>query len=115
MRLGEAKSLPFYVSDSKMPIWQGELKNCRVLLGTNALVSLEFVATHSNGTVIEPTGDVKGEAVARVFYVVLAKDFHVGPFQARPTPVCIDGDTCAAMGGTVRGLVSPSEQPMAEL
>jgi len=41
--------------------------NCIIVVGTNALVSLGFVVSHSNGTVIEPTGDVKRKSVARVF------------------------------------------------
>ena len=73
--------------ESSKPIWQGDLYNCGLILGTNALVSLGFVVSHSNGIVIEPTGDVKRESVARVFQIVLTRDLHVGPFQTRPTPV----------------------------
>jgi len=109
---GKAECVPFYVLESKKPIWQGELSNCGMVLGTNALISLGFVVAHANGTVIEPTGDMKRGSVTRVYQVVLTKDLHVGPFQTRPTPVCVDGDPGTTMG---RGLVSPREQPMAEL
>ena len=60
--------------ESSKPIWRGDLYNCGLILGTNALMSLGFVVSHSNGTVIEPTGDVKRESVARVFQIVLTKD-----------------------------------------
>ena len=78
-------------------------------------MSLGFVVSHSNGTVIEPTGGVKRESVARVFRIVLTKDLHVGLFQTRPIPVSVDGDPSAEMGDVVRGIVPPSEERMAEL
>jgi len=35
--------------DSSEPIWQGEVWNCGMIMGTNALVGLDFRITHSNG------------------------------------------------------------------
>jgi len=46
---------------------------------------------------------------------VLTKDLHVGPFQTRPTPLSVDGDLSTVTGDGVRGIVSPSEEHMAEL
>jgi len=69
------------VLESSKPIWQGDLYNSGLILGTNALVSLGFVVSHSNGTVIEPMGEAKRETVARVFQIVLTKDLYVGLIQ----------------------------------
>jgi len=53
--------------------------------------------------------------VARIFQIVLTKDLSVDPFQTRPISVSVDGDPSAVMGDVVRGIVSPSEECMAEL
>ena len=41
---------------SEKPIWGGELRNCGLILGTNALVDLGFQIMYSNGTVVHPEG-----------------------------------------------------------
>ena len=41
---------------SEKPIWSGELHNCGLILGTNALVDLGFQVMYSNGTVVHPEG-----------------------------------------------------------
>ena len=40
--------------DSTKPIWQGEVKNCGMIMSTNALVAFQFCISHSNGIVISP-------------------------------------------------------------
>jgi len=35
--------------DSSKPIWQGEVWNCGMIMGTNALFALDFRVTYSNG------------------------------------------------------------------
>ena len=42
---GVEQNVPFYVLDSTKPIWSGELTNCGVILGTNALSSLDLEDT----------------------------------------------------------------------
>ena len=39
---GEEQQVPCYVLESSKPIWNGELKNCAMVLGTNALEDLDF-------------------------------------------------------------------------
>ena len=44
-----------FVPDSSKPLCQGELQDCGVLLGTNALVKFGIEVTHSDGTMIIPS------------------------------------------------------------
>ena len=53
---GTTKEVPCFVLASEKPIWSGELRNCGLILGTNALVDLGFQVTYSNGTVVHPEG-----------------------------------------------------------
>ena len=56
--------IPYYVIDSTKPIWQGEVKNCGMIMGTNALVAFQFCISHSNGIVISPVSLMKQEESA---------------------------------------------------
>ena len=47
-------SVSCYVLDSSQPLWLGEMEDCGVLMGTNALVKHGFTVTHSNGMQVEP-------------------------------------------------------------
>jgi len=76
---GKVECLRFHVLESSKPIWQGELYNCGLILGTNTLIG--FVVSHSNGAVMEPTGEMKTKSVARVFQIVLTKDLHVRLYE----------------------------------
>ena len=51
------QDIPFYVLDSNKPIWSGELANCEVILGTNALSSLQFRIVLPDGSMVEPDSD----------------------------------------------------------
>ena len=51
------RDIPFYVLDSNKPIWSGELANCGVILGTNALSSLEFQIVLLDGSMLEPDSE----------------------------------------------------------
>ena len=51
---GNTEYIPCYVLSSSKPIWKGELKDCGLILGTNALVSLGFMVYHANGATIQP-------------------------------------------------------------
>ena len=50
------QQVPCYVLESSKPIWKGELENCAVILGTNALESLGFKIVRQDGTIVEPEG-----------------------------------------------------------
>ena len=54
---GVEQDIPFYVLDSIKPIWSGELANCGVILGTNALSSLGFQIVLPDGSMLEPDSD----------------------------------------------------------
>jgi len=79
------KEVPCHVLASEKPIWQGELGNCGVILGTNALLGLGFKVIHANGMEVHPQLD-NGESqhtVSRtsLLQVTLGKDLHLGPWQ----------------------------------
>ena len=61
---GKKLEVPCYVIDSTKPIWQGEIKNCGMIMGTNALVAFQFCISHSNGIVISPLSLMKQEESA---------------------------------------------------
>ena len=61
---GKKLEVPCYVIDSTKPIWQGEVKNCGMIMGTNALVAFQFCISHSNGIVISPVSLMKQEESA---------------------------------------------------
>ena len=42
-------TVPCYVIDSTKPVWQGDVKNYGMIMGTNALSAFEFHISHSNG------------------------------------------------------------------
>ena len=46
--------VPCYVLESTKPIWNGELKNCAMVLGTNALEDLGFCIISNDGTKVMP-------------------------------------------------------------
>ena len=54
---GVEQDIPFYVLDSNKPIWSGELANCGVIVGTNALSSLGFRIVLPDGSMLEPDSD----------------------------------------------------------
>ena len=48
------KSHVTYVLESSKPLWSGELENCAVLLGINALECLGFNKVQQDGTIVRP-------------------------------------------------------------
>ena len=51
---GNTEYIPCYVLSSSKPLWKGEVKDCCLILETNALVSLGFMVYHANGATIQP-------------------------------------------------------------
>ena len=49
---GKCLEIPCYVIDSTKPVWQGNVKNCGMIMGTNALVAFQFCISHFNGVEI---------------------------------------------------------------
>ena len=58
-------TVPCYVIDSTKPVWQGDVKNCGMIMGTNALSAFEFHISHSNGIEILPASS---ECLAKQHY-----------------------------------------------
>jgi len=90
------KEVPCYVSSYEKPIGRGELFNCGLVLGTNALVSLGFKVTHSNGTKV-PAQPEHGESqlstpVTSVLQVTAERNLRLGPGQTRT--VCVNVSDC---------------------
>ena len=56
---GKSLEIPCHVLDSTKPVWQGDVKNCGMIMGTNALVAFEFCISHANGTEISPVSAAK--------------------------------------------------------
>ena len=50
------KEIPCFVLAPEKLIWSGEVANCGIILGKNALVSLGFCVVHFNGTEVHPEG-----------------------------------------------------------
>ena len=48
------REVPCYVLDSSKPLWTREVSDSDIMLGTNALGSLEFNITHPNGAMVTP-------------------------------------------------------------
>ena len=58
-------TVPCCVIDSTKPVWQGDAKNCGMIVGTNALSAFEFHISHSNGIEILPASS---ECLAKQHY-----------------------------------------------
>ena len=63
---GKCLEIPCYVIDSAKPVWQGNVKNCGMIMGTNALVAFQFCISHFNGENISPVSLPKQELSAKV-------------------------------------------------
>ena len=54
-KTGKTLTVPCFVPESSKPIWQGAVRNCGVIVGTNAKVEYGVQVVQSNGSVVEPT------------------------------------------------------------
>ena len=81
--------IPCYVLDSVKPLWQGEVKNCGLVLGTNALVAFGIQVAYSNEAPIHPVSIVAMVPELTVptteiaVRVVLSKVARLGPRQSK--------------------------------
>ena len=75
------------------PLWNGELYNCRLVLGTNALEPLGFQITHPSGERVSPAGagcnsvgpqpvEAEPNAAAAV-HVILDQKLWLGLFHSK--------------------------------
>ena len=126
--------VPCYVLESSKPIWNGELKNCAMLLGTNVLSDLGFCIISSDRSKVLPeevaepneqcdksiqdkpsvekssdTGENTDKCKSSHIRLVVEKEFHVGPQQTR---VKVVGEQKTDPGFV--GVATPREGILAE-
>ena len=110
---GKTCAIPFFILDSSQPLWRGELMDCGLLFGTNALVEYGFRVTHSDGTSVEPTPKNVSEQgssnVINVLHVSLGETLHLKPHQTKWAKAVVD------VQGDVTGtwMMKPNEEQLA--
>ena len=52
---GKSICVPCYVLDSEKPLWQGTVRNCGLVLGTNTITAYGIQVLHANGEVVHPS------------------------------------------------------------
>ena len=88
---GQKVTIPCFVMSSAKPIWQGIVRDCAMVLGTNALVEFGLQLVHTDGSIVVlATIDSKGPAVtAAVSEVVLSHVTHLALGQTKQVEVTI--------------------------
>ena len=77
-RTGQNLNIPCYVLESSKPLWKGELRDCAVLLGTNALIGYGFEVAYPNGIPIQSSGKSQTSEY-NVLHVMLTQGVHLKP------------------------------------
>ena len=103
-------NVPCYVLQSSKPLWSGDLYDCALVLGTNALETLGFRITNPNGELVSPAGKrcqsaevqaVEPEDADAKVHVVLDQQMRLGSFQSKivkaSTNTSSDLDVCIKM------------------
>ena len=105
--------IPWFVMTSAKPIWQGNVKDCAMVLGTNALVEFGFQLVHTDGSVVSPaTADPIQPVVTAAAQVVLAYTMHLAPGQTKLAKVNLVSGKNINLNGFK--LISPKEGVLAE-
>ena len=102
-----------YVLQSSRPLWSGDLYDCALVLGTNALETFGFKITNPIGELVSPVGkrcqsaEVQAVELEDVDAKVHDQQLHLGPFQSKivkaSTNTSSDLDICIKM-------VTPNEK-----
>ena len=103
-------NVPCHVLQSSKPLWNGDVYDCALVLGTNALETLGFRITNPNGEMVSPIGKrcqsaevqaVELEDADAKVHVVLDQQLRLGPFQSKivkaSTNTSSDLDICIKM------------------
>ena len=105
---GQNLEIPCYVLDSVKPLWQGELKDCAVLLETNALTDFGFEVVYPNGTPIHPVykdqANTSNEKSS--LKIVLKKSIHLKPGCTKLVPATVDGEIVTPPQVNCCGIIS---------
>lgn len=89
---GVFREIPCFVLASEEPIWGGEVANCDIILGTNALVSLGFRVTHSNGTEVHPEGHQVSVATEQQDGVAKQEAVNEGTSESVTAPIVAESE-----------------------
>ena len=100
------------------PLWNSELYDCGLVLGTNALEPLGFQITHPSGERVSPAGagckpvgpqpvEAEPNAAATV-HVILDQKLRLGPFQSKTVKASTSGAECE--NGVQSKLVTPCKK-----
>ena len=110
---GKTCQIPCYVLDSNRPLWSGELEDCGVLMGTNALVKHGFTVTHSDGTQVEPNRkDANVSTMSmKMINVLLNETIHLKPQQSNVVQTVLEEKMVMTAGDF---MISPNETALAE-
>ena len=99
-----------YVLPSSKPLWKGEVKDCGLILGRNALVILGFMVYHSNGATIQPERvDNQKSNNSEVLHIT-----RLGRSQTKAVKVRVGEDEEHSTSQTVpTGVLTPCESILA--
>ena len=86
-------------------MWNGELSDCALVLGTNALENFGFQITHPDGGIVQPVKLGTGAEVNNTqpsgsteVHMILYKKLQLGPFQCKVANVRVSEGTLVSMG-----------------
>ena len=104
-----SKCVPCYILDSSKPIWRGELQNCCLILGTNAMEDLGYKIIDSVGQPVMSSSHAESAVVRQV---VLSQTLRLGPQQTRVARVELSANDDEDVSSQV-GVVTPDESVLA--
>ena len=111
---GKSLHIPCYVVDSTRPLWQGAVKNCGLVLGTNAIVGFGIQLVHANATAVQPVNgnaDLVDSATEKVARLVLCGVTRIGPRMTKRVKAKVvqtdEADVSDLEGGA--RVISPNE------
>ena len=113
---GKSLHIPCYVVDSARPLWQGTVKNCGLVLGTNAMIGFGMQLVHINGTTVQPSfGNselIEPTTTENVTRVVLSGVTRLGPKETKFAKAKVSSSEFnknQSLPADSRGIVSPNE------
>ena len=117
---GKSLHIPCYVVDSARPLWQGAVKNCGIVLGTNAMIGFGMQLVHNNGTTVQPSfrnSELKEPTTENVTRVVLSGVTRLGPRETKFLKATVSQSSEFNKNPQVdsRGVVSPNEAILADV
>ena len=108
---GNTEYIPCYVLSSSKPLWKGEVNDCGLILGTNALVSLRFMVYHVNGATIQPERiENRENNNSEVLRITFEQRLCLRSYQTKTVKVRLGEDEEHYTSQTVpRGILTPCE------